>query len=507
MLLSGCAEEETSGIDTARSNMTPLVDAACDWMFGCCTPDELVYQVGDFTVDANDCSERMLDAISTGTPLNLEQTELSNDPAEGLLVLALSINEGRVDVNSTAVRECADATADRECNVPVVVGPVGRCTPSAMEVEADPCDPNEMFRGRQAVGEECDGPWECADGLRCIDFGIAGVCALRARDGENCFADAECADGLICDWESGTCAPGSLSGESCAFADPMNPIPGTETIRCAAGLTCDPVAQVCAGGFCSPGSPCFDVIDDSDCPETYFCKGNFDTAATCQQPGGEGTVCTKNDDCSSNFCDQINGGFCANLAPTGDPCNDNTECESGFCQGGLCSPSLGAGQPCPSFDNAECQGGFCDQDPAMPTCQAYSGENGPCPNSDAECDPDDDLVCRDGVCLRPPFQNGVLCNSGAECESLACYMGECTSGAVIGAQCRTDGTTEPCIVGSFCEAPFGAVDGICTELRRSGAACETSEQCWGECVVRFGSRMCDATPAFLLDEAWCDGSA
>ena len=33
MLLSGCAEEETSGIDTARSNMTPLVDAACesDW--------------------------------------------------------------------------------------------------------------------------------------------------------------------------------------------------------------------------------------------------------------------------------------------------------------------------------------------------------------------------------------------------------------------------------------------------------------------------------------------
>lgn len=504
LLMSACAEEETSGIATARSQMKPLVDAACDWMFNCCSPDELVYQVGDFTVDAGDCSDRMLDAIAAGVPLQLEQNGLSDDPAEGLLVLALSINEGRVGVNSNAVRACADATSSMACNQALVVDSSGRCTPSAAEQAVDPCDPNELFSGRQSVGEECDGPWECKDGLRCIDFGIAGVCALRAKDGESCFADAECAEGLICDWESGTCAPGALSGQTCAFADPMNPVPGTETIRCAEGLTCDPQAMACTGGFCAPGSPCFDIFDDSDCPETYFCAGNFDVAPTCQQPGAEGAPCSKADDCQTNFCDPLEE-VCGTLLTTGQDCFDNVECESGFCSAGLCSPSVSAGQPCPSGNNAECDGGYCDISMPMPLCTAYSGEDGPCLTG-VECDPDDDLSCVDAVCLRAPFDNGTPCFDGTQCRSLACYEGECTSGAVIGAPCRTDGSTEPCIVGSFCETPSPmTLDGICAELKRPGEGCNGSDQCWGECITRFGSRMCDATPAFALDEVWCDG--
>lgn len=505
LLVSGCAEEETSGIATARSQMKPLVDAACDWMFGCCSPDELVYQVGDFTVDANDCSARLIDAIEAGVPLNLEQGGLSSDPAEGLLVLALSINEGRVDVNSGAVRACADATSGMACNAPLVIEPSGRCTPSAAAPEADPCDPNEMFVGKQSVGEECDGPWECREGLRCIDFGIAGVCALRAKQNENCFSDSECAEDLICDWESGTCQPGALSGETCAFADPMNPLPGTETIRCAEGLTCDPASSVCTGGFCAPGSSCVDIFNDSDCPETYFCVGNFEVSHTCQQPGAESSPCTKPADCQSNFCNPIEE-TCGSLLGVGESCFDGSECSSGFCSGGLCSPSVSAGSACPSFDNDECQDGYCDStDPVMPTCQGYVGEGMACPTG-VECDPEAELQCVDATCLRTPFPNGTTCFDGIQCESLACYNGECTAGAVIGAPCRTDGTTEPCIVGSFCETPSPAtVDGVCAELKRSGQLCTGSEQCWGECITRFGSRMCDSTPAFALDEAWCDG--
>jgi hypothetical protein len=504
MLFSACAEEETTGIGTARSQMKPLVDAACDWMFGCCSPDELVYQVGNFTVDADDCSVRLLDAVSTGTPLELVQGGLSTDPAEGLLILALAINEGRVDVDAGAVRECADATSDRNCNSPVItMGPVGRCTPSATEVEANPCDPNEMFRGKQTVGEECDGPWECKEGLRCADFGIAGVCALRAAKGQNCFSDGECNDGLICDFESGQCQPGALSGEACAYTDPLSPIPGTELVRCADGLTCDPVAFVCAGGFCSPGSPCFDVFSDSDCPESFYCVGNFVTQPSCQQPGLTGAPCSKSDDCATNYCDPFDE-ICGDLLATGESCFDNTECSSGFCSGGLCQPSFAVGQPCASGFDEECQDGYCDIAMAAPVCTAYASEDGPCPTG-AECDPEDDLFCVDAVCLRQPFPNGTTCFDSFQCESRACYMGECAAGAVIGAQCRTDGTAEPCIVGSFCQAPAGAIDGVCAELKRPGQTCANSDQCWGECVVRFGELMCDATTAVELDEVWCDG--
>ncbi len=504
VLFSACAEEETTGIQTARSQMKPLVDAACDWMFGCCSPDELVYQVGDFTVDDNDCSARLLDAITTGIPLDLVQGGLSNDPAEGLLTLALAINEGRVDVNAGAVRECADATSERACNAPVEnAGPVGRCTPSATGVQANPCDPNEMFRGRQGVGEQCDGPWECKEGLRCADFGIAGVCALRAAEGKNCFSDGECQDGLVCNYEEGLCRPGALSGETCAYSDPANPIPGTESVRCADGLTCDPVAFVCAGGFCSPGSPCFDIFNDSDCPESFYCVGNFSTQPSCQQPGLTGAPCSKADDCSTNYCNPFDE-VCGDLLMTGESCFDNVECASGFCSGGLCQPSFGAGQPCPSGFDEECQGGYCDFGTGMPTCAAYASEGGACPNG-SECDPGDDLFCVDAVCLRQPFPNGTTCFDSFQCASRACYMGECTAGAVIGATCRTDGSTEPCIVGSYCQAPVGGVDGVCSELKRPGQACAGPQECWGDCVVRFGGLMCDSTPAFELDEVWCDG--
>ena len=500
LLFSGCK----SGIDTARNKSEPLVEAACGWMFSCCTADELVYQVGDFTVTPDNCSERLLDAIEAGVPLDLEQPGLSADPAQGLLLLALSINEERVKVNSDMVEGCAAATRARTCNIPVEPG--GRCTPGAL-VPDDPCDPDLMFEGKQKVGEACETDWECATDLRCINIGFStGVCAQRSPLGENCFEDAECAEDLICDWNSGTCATGAGLGQICAFSDPLNPIPGTESVRCEPGLSCDPVNLTCTGGYCAPGANCFDVFNDLDCPESYFCIGNSFIQPTCQNPVGDGSPCSKDLDCTSGYCDPFNE-ICGSLLANGDNCFDSSECDSGFCDQnmGTCAATVPSGQPCPSFDNDECTGGYCDTtDPTMPTCVGYAGAGDACPNGN-ECDPDAMLFCVDGSCLQAPFPNGTSCFSGNECVSEICYNGMCADGLTPGTACATDGSTAPCIVGAFCETPAGDVNGSCAALRRSGEPCENSQQCWGECVVRYGELMCDGTPAYALGEQWCDG--
>jgi hypothetical protein len=492
------------GIETAREDTKPLVDAACGWMFGCCSADELVYQVGDFTVDANNCSERLLDAISTGEPLGLEQN-LSDDPAQGLLLLALSINEKRVKIDSDVVESCAAATTGMTCNMLTDVDPGERCTPGSA-LPPDPCDPIKMFVGLQELGEPCDGEWECATGLRCIEFSLAGVCAARTPVGGNCFADAECDEDLICDYRSGSCAVGAPLSAACSFSDPLNPIAGTEEIRCADGLSCDPIGLTCVGGYCAPGASCSDQFNDTDCPADYYCVGNFDIDPTCQAPGDIGAPCTKNLDCAGGACDQ-NNQVCATLLADGDPCFASSECASDFCDNNFntCAPTVGPGQPCMSFDNNECNGGYCDtSDPTAPVCQGYASEGGACVSGN-ECDPTQGLSCVDMVCLQAPFPNGTTCFGGQQCESGVCYLDQCTPGTPAGSACATDGSSEPCVLGSFCEAEPATVDGTCAELRRSGEACVNSAQCWGECVVRFGSSMCDSTPAYALGELWCDG--
>ena len=502
LVLSAC---QKSGIEKAREQSQPLVDAACGWMFSCCSPGELTYQVGGFTVSADNCSERMLDAISTGEPLDLV-TDLSDDSALGLLVLALSINEDSVKVNEDAVAACAAATSSMACNFPTMADPDERCTPGAL-VPADPCDPEDLFDGLREAGEACNGTWDCTTGLRCVDFGLGGVCAAKSPVGGFCFADAECEDRLVCDWLSGTCTVGAQLGQFCAFSNPDSPLPGTETIRCGENLSCDPVSLTCVGGYCAPGADCNDTFTDLDCPEGTFCVGNMTTAPTCQAPGGTDAPCTKPADCQSNACDLANGQ-CIDLLPDGDFCNGNTECNSGYCDvfnTQTCVATVPVGSPCLSGSSDECNDGYCDLTDALnPVCAAYVGAGGDCVNGN-ECDPGQDLSCVDMSCLEEPFPNGTSCFGGMQCDSGVCYLGVCESGTAVGGDCMTDGSTEPCVLGAFCEAPAGMDAGSCALLRRSGEVCENSEQCWGTCEVRYGIQMCDSTAAFALDELWCDG--
>ena len=73
---SGCGEKDVDGLQEARGDREPLVSAACGWMFGCCSDGERTFQLGDFTADATNCTERMIDAIEAGAPLQLVEVPL-----------------------------------------------------------------------------------------------------------------------------------------------------------------------------------------------------------------------------------------------------------------------------------------------------------------------------------------------------------------------------------------------------------------------------------------------
>jgi hypothetical protein len=348
------------------------------------------------------------------------------------------------------------------------------------------------------VGEECNpqaGSLECEPGLRCIDFGYVGICAHSSDVGEFCLSDAACLEGLFCDFDTGTCSEGAPVGAPCSFEDPLNPLPGTEVDRCAAELSCDPATLRCVD-YCAPGALCG---SDLDCPETYVCA-----IGRCRLPGEEGDPCQRPEDCRSEACD-LSTFTCQALGPLGSSCTFDAECDSRYCHPSTytCERGVAAGEPCLTGQHVECIGGWCDTtDPTMPMCREYVGLGQTCP-SFAACDPEAELLCVDSVCRSLPLPNGVSCTDSSQCESVLCWQGTCQDGTPLGQSCSLFGYEKPCQRTAYCLAA-GGTSGICTAKLQPGQLCETSEQCMGACVERWGDTVCDITPR--PEEAVCDGA-
>jgi hypothetical protein len=67
----------------------------------------------------------------------------------------------------------------------------------------------------------------------------------------------------------------------------------------------------------------------------------------------------------------------------------------------------------------------------------------------------------------------------------------CGNGLDEGEACGQPGQA-PCNPQKFfCDTDASPV--ACAPLHEAGEECESSVQCRGECVVRFGRKMCDAT--------------
>jgi hypothetical protein len=165
-----------------------------------------------------------------------------------------------------------------------------------------------------------------------------GTCRRLPAVGEECAGGFECADGSYCrydyDCESDcvpTCAePGPL-GASCEPFDFR---------ACADGLACSHSTRRCerpvlAGDPCDPGSfrPC-DAFD-------LFCD---EETRTCRVLGGEGAACSRDEECSPFlyplYCEN---GRCSRRKREGERCSRREACLSLDC-------STDAGGPTPTPD-------------------------------------------------------------------------------------------------------------------------------------------------------------
>ncbi|KAB2898855.1 MAG: hypothetical protein F9K40_10930 [Kofleriaceae bacterium] len=102
--------------------------------------------------------------------------------------------------------------------------------------------------------------------------------------------------------------------------------------------------------------------------------------------------------------------------------------------------------------------------------------------------------CTDYMC-QPPVSAGTMCTGGNFCgvgdHCVARFQGAdisfCATGAA-GAQCDSDGD---CDLGLYCNGGLNdrTAAGLCTASKQAGATCKTDEECMGElaCVGNFGA--------------------
>ncbi len=481
--------------DSPHSVIEQLVQARCDWVFSCCDEGEVDYRVGPFTADATDCTDRVMTSILSGNPTPPVQPE----PADLLVLLAFSHAAGSVQLVDEQVAACVAYLEGEACAAPPPEsedqGP--HCEPSDDLLDS-PCALATMVDGLLLEGAACDPTLgvECAEGLTCVTLGSSGQCVTSSEEGDFCFSDDHCTTPLFCDFSDGTCVKGSALGEDCAFEDPDNPAPGTESVRCDPGLACDPIGLTCVGP-CATGSPC---ATEADCPIDHDC-----ILARCFIPQPTGGPCVVGAECISGYCE---GGTCAGLSAEGEFCIPHSQCETDFCHPFFneCRPQQGDGQPCTSFSDQECAGGVCDNsDPMAPVCQAAVGEGGACISTN-ECNADLELQCINGTCQATPLANGQACTNGLQCESGLCWQLTCDDPALVGEACTTefDPMVKPCGSDAYCATELGEVTGTCAAKGSTGTPCSEDKECWGSCTVLWGQLLCDATPA--MGEAYCDGA-
>jgi len=550
-LATGCGDAPS-----ATGSVADLAQGICDVTFRCCDTGEAAYQLGPF-VDEASCGERLLRAAELG-----DATGFVVPAGNGMVmmpnvaVLDRAVEEGRVEVDATALDACLDYLRHLPCNqyeTPVEPTVCVRPDPP----EPDLCESALLFRGLVAEGGACSSPGtslECKTGLACLgvaSLGVAGVCVARGEEGEFCFDDGDCGPDLYCSLLDGTCRFPGGEGDACAYADRDDPSPDEFTLllECAEGLYCDPVTDACVAP-CERGARCY---EDVQCDEAF---GLRCIMRRCDLPRVIGSQCEQPEDCEDGLRCALppvggTGLVCQELLADGLPCDlgNSADCASGYCSPNnwLCAPTAPPGGLCPSGLASECAGGYCESAyvyceedaecegsghcnqvyryceyycvellPAGTSCNyGYECESQACVAGECRDLPlgygepcTSDLMCgsefcnfeEDRYCDLLPLPDGMACTANAQCESDLCYGNECVTGLTEGMDCSNPGGT-PCGRDYYCD--WDVTTATCRRRHEPGATCEGSDQCRGNCVARFGRYMCDDTPAYRT--AVCDG--
>lgn len=503
--LSACGDDEVNppppdtplpapDLDAVEAQLRPIIDAQCEWIFGCCNANELALELGPFVENAEDCSNRIVELLRTNRYVYSSQY-MNSGVTQLFLYLGLGFGAGRVEVDAAAVDACAADIEGRACN-PATPDSAEYCVPTPPIDYGDACDARTILVGQQQLGEACtqDVQVECAEGLTCIEYGETGVCIEALAEGDSCFTDYQCPYDLVCDFTDGTCATPSGFGEPCTFTNPDDPRPGTEAQRCEQGLVCDPGTNTCSTDTCIVGAGC---NENRDCPQGSFC-----VQYECGPLHEVGEGCYEHEDCASELCD-FDTQTCTTTRAVGAQCSNDDVCESGYCDfsNGQCAASVANGSPCPSNDDSQCADGWCDlAAPTEPTCVAYAAEGQPCPLG-RECDVRNDVQCVAGTCEAWPFGTGVACGWDGDCESELCHLGVCATPAAIGEACAFDGSEKPCAEDAYCDAE--GVTGTCVALKAPGELCEDDVECYGGCYTYYNHYRCESTPS--PGQAYCGG--
>jgi hypothetical protein len=208
-----------------------------------------------------------------------------------------------------------------------------------------------------------------------------------------------------------------------------------------------------SGGACADNNECASKMCNVPVCQMACCQGTC-VGDTKPAPGGPGTVCMSQTQCTAGtYCD-ITSGMCTALKAAGATCTGSDECTYGLA-------CVGAQQ--------------------TRTCKALPTVGQACP----------DGVCRDagnycnamGMCAQIGLA-GATCTSSQQCSSFyPCDQatGMCTQAPKTGEAC-----TGRCFdVGTFCDTT--AAMPTCVAIHADGDACTLSSQCVSDNCTLTGS--------------------
>lgn len=266
-----------------------------------------------------------------------------------------AIDKGRVAYDAAKAQVCLDKMAQTYKNA---------ICKSDAELDNEPAECEEAFKGAVAIDGKCLGSDECADNLYCnYDAGNCyGVCKADpcVVCGPNQLCDdssgtAVCSDPLAIDAEC-TYEDTCVDGATCYYGD-------NETGKCLAngtlenGESCDEDDQ-CKGGLCN---------DDYECAtETQTSTPVKSQGEAC---GALGPLCKPGLTCVDlDFTSGFATGTCGALIAKGGACDLSAQCVYGlYCEGadpgttkGQCADPKANGSACE--DNEECQSGECNDE-------------------------------------------------------------------------------------------------------------------------------------------------
>ncbi len=440
------------GVCAMTAQSTCMTNGKCDGNFGC-----QKWPVGTLCADET-CSNNVYKAPST---CNASGQCVAPD----LLPCAPYVCNG-----SRCFNAC---TNDTQCLNP----PTNQCRMNSCGKggQGATCSsPDECQSGFCAQGVCCDSACNtacksCVAGMLGVCSNVAtgandpsGMCAVQASS--TCGTNGKCEAGACQRWGSGTpCKPATCPSTSNQFT-PLSTCDGSGTCVTPPTTACFP--YTCGGNMDACNAIC--TVDSMCQPPAVCVNGSCGLKP-------KGSLCTKKEECLSNFCEQ---GVCCETACTGVCKSCALTASLGVCSN-IAAGGVDLQSRCADQGAASCgTDGFCD---GRGACRLYSASTPCAPAS-----------CATGLST---LTTGRTCNGLGVCQPAAnipCNPYVCNGTTACLAACTRDAD---CLAPNICDPKTNR----CGNLKRPGQACVATSECLtgyfctdGVCCVSGSCSLCQA---------------